>query len=85
MSVLKDPAKVTKANQQLYHNQCVTINFDSILEQTCQKESLLQNLFANSEYFMITDKEVLLDCPRSENTCMNVLLHPCYLATCYAA
>lgn len=72
MTVLKDPAKVTKANQQLYHNQRVTNNFDGILEQTCRKDSLLKNLFANSEYFIITDKEVLLDCPHSENVLYTV-------------
>lgn len=67
MTLLKGPAKVTTANRQLYRNHCVTTNFDGIVEQTCRKDSLLRNLFANSEYFVITDKEVLLDCPCSDN------------------
>lgn len=51
MTVLMDPAKVTKANGQLYHYQFVTNNCDCIFEQTFKKYSLVQNLFANSEVF----------------------------------
>lgn len=53
-------------NQQKSGRQTIssttTNNFGDILEQTRCKYSLLKNLFVNSEYFIITDKEVLLDC-----------------------